>query len=341
VNSSSREWGSVALSTNKLTLYFASERPGGEGNRDLYQATRASVDDDWGNVTNLGTGVNTSSFEANPYVSEDGTTLYFTSDRAGGEGGFDIWVATRASTIEEFGDVQNPGPAINTPAPDGGATMPAGELSIYFGTQDLADGFGGYDLYTATRPSVTEPFEPAVNLGPGINTDVNEFPGFVTLDESLFLYSDALPDVRPGGEGSTDMWFASLQGDGTFGNVGNLGAVVNTPDLEAWPVLSPDWPSAGSTLYFVSNRPGTTGPLDFWQATWVPANTCGDINGSGGIVDLVDFASFAVCFGQLPSSSTACANSDMNQDGAINLQDFATFSLTFNGNSTNVPPNCP
>ncbi len=68
---------------------------------------------------------------------------------------------------------------------------------------------------------------------------------------------------------------------------------------------------------------------------------CGDIDGSGGNVNLVDFASFAVCFGQLPSSSTACACSDMNQDGAINLLDFATFSLIFNGSSTNMPPNCP
>ena len=70
-------------------------------------------------------------------------------------------------------------------------------------------------------------------------------------------------------------------------------------------------------------------------------NTCGDINGSGGNVDLVDFASFAVCFNALPSSSAACACSDLNQDGAINLVDFATLSLIFNGVSTNTVPNCP
>ena len=68
---------------------------------------------------------------------------------------------------------------------------------------------------------------------------------------------------------------------------------------------------------------------------------CGDIDASGGIVNLVDFASFAVCFGQSPSVSTACACSDLNDDGAINLADFATFTLIFNGTSTNSPPNCP
>jgi hypothetical protein len=71
------------------------------------------------------------------------------------------------------------------------------------------------------------------------------------------------------------------------------------------------------------------------------SGTCGDINGSGGSVDLVDFASFAVCFGLSPNSSVACACSDMNHDGAINLQDFATFSLIFNAVSTNTVPNCP
>ncbi len=95
--------------------------------------------------------------------------------------------------------------------------------------------------------------------------------------------------------------------------------------------------------------PMTGGALTLTGGFWVVAasspagcpNTCGDINGSGGNVDLVDFASFAVCFGQLPSSSTACACSDMNQDGVINLLDFATFLLTFGVSSTNVLPNCP
>ena len=58
-------------------------------------------------------------------------------------------------------------------------------------------------------------------------------------------------------------------------------------------------------------------------------------------MNLVDFASFAACFGGLPSSSTACLCSDLNEDGSINLVDFATLSLIFNGVSTNTLPNCP
>ena len=67
---------------------------------------------------------------------------------------------------------------------------------------------------------------------------------------------------------------------------------------------------------------------------------CGDIDGSGGNVNLVDFASFAVCLGGLPSSSTACACSDLNGDGTINLLDFATFSVMHGSQSTTTIPNC-
>jgi hypothetical protein len=68
--------------------------------------------------------------------------------------------------------------------------------------------------------------------------------------------------------------------------------------------------------------------------------TCGDLDGSGGAVNLVDFATFALCFGSLPSSSPACFCSDLNGDGANDLQDFATFGLLFGTASTDVPPNC-
>ena len=77
------------------------------------------------------------------------------------------------------------------------------------------------------------------------------------------------------------------------------------------------------------------------NCTPVCRSTCGDIDSSGGAVNLVDFASFAVCFNGSPSSSEACACSDLNGDGSINLVDFATLSLIFNGVSTNAPPNCP
>ena len=269
VNSSSLEW-SIGIAPDNKTLYFGSDRPGGEGDRDLYQATL--VDGEWGNVMNLGTGINTPSYEANPTVTVDGMKLYFTSDRDGGEGSFDIYMATRNDPSEQFGNVQNLGPAINSQEDDGGQTLPADERTIVFNSLNRADGFGGYDLYSATRPPGSQSFEPAVNLGPDINTEAGEFVPFITLDGKSLLFSDNVEaPFRPDGEGLSDIWIAARSDtEEPFRNVANIGAPVNTSAIEIHPVLSPNWPNAGSTLYFLSNRPGTEGPADIWQATWVP-----------------------------------------------------------------------
>jgi hypothetical protein len=75
-----------------------------------------------------------------------------------------------------------------------------------------------------------------------------------------------------------------------------------------------------------------------------PACTCGDLNGSGGKVDLSDFSDFSVCFGlrgptaQCPQETFYCA--DLNQDGWINNSDFSTFQVVFGTVNTNLPPNC-
>ncbi len=90
----------------------------------------------------------------------------------------------------------------------------------------------------------------------------------------------------------------------------------------------------------------TPGAFDDWFVDNVGlsggcAFPCGDIDGSGGPVDLQDFATFSLCFGGLPSSSQGCACSDLNGDALINLEDFATFSLAFGGISANPAPDCP
>jgi hypothetical protein len=73
---------------------------------------------------------------------------------------------------------------------------------------------------------------------------------------------------------------------------------------------------------------------------------CGDINQSGGLVDLNDFASFALCFGLSGPNPPGCDAqafecSDMDANGNVDLNDFATFALTFGLVSSNAVPNCP
>lgn len=88
INTSANEIGPT-LNGSLTTLFFASDRAGGSGSYDLYAAHPAGSS--WGNVSNIGWPVNTTLYEDTPGVNDAGTQLYFSSDRAGGYGSYDIW----------------------------------------------------------------------------------------------------------------------------------------------------------------------------------------------------------------------------------------------------------
>jgi serine/threonine protein kinase len=85
-------WENVPILQGKdLLLFFFSNRPTGYGRQDVYVTRRASLSDPWELPVNLGPFVNSAATEFYAYVSSDGSTLFFNSDRAGGYGGHDIW----------------------------------------------------------------------------------------------------------------------------------------------------------------------------------------------------------------------------------------------------------
>jgi Tol biopolymer transport system component/tetratricopeptide (TPR) repeat protein len=75
VNSSATE-GSPIISPDGLELYFASNRPGGHGDADIWMTKRSSIDDAWAPPVNLGAPINTSGWEWPDSISRDGLTLY-------------------------------------------------------------------------------------------------------------------------------------------------------------------------------------------------------------------------------------------------------------------------
>jgi len=87
--------GQPNLRRDGLEIFFFSNRTGGLGGNDLYAATRATTADPWSTPVNLGAAVNTDANETRPSLSWDGTTLYFGSTRAGGDGDSDHYVSTR------------------------------------------------------------------------------------------------------------------------------------------------------------------------------------------------------------------------------------------------------
>jgi hypothetical protein len=79
-----------------LEIFLFSNRPGSVANsNDIWSATRSRTTDPWSAPVNLGPAVNTDASETRPSLSVDGRTLYFGSNRPGGDGDADHYVTTR------------------------------------------------------------------------------------------------------------------------------------------------------------------------------------------------------------------------------------------------------
>jgi hypothetical protein len=79
-------------------------------------------------------------------------------------------------------------------------------------------------------------------------------------------------------------------------------------------------------------------------ATVAVCSTCGDVDATGGPVDLNDFATLALCYG-IAAPAGDCSQqgfvcSDLDGDGVVGLNDFATFAVWYGLQSTQAVPNC-
>lgn len=159
----------TCISADGLELYFHSGRAGRYGQGDLHMTRRATRTSPWEVATNLGPKVDSSQNEFFPVVSRDGLDLYFNSSRPGRYGNYDLYVSTRATLNDPWGDPVNVGPDVNSPAMDAWASLSPDGLLLFFnsdrpvGVRPVGDG------YVARRASRSAPSQSAVNLGPIVN----------------------------------------------------------------------------------------------------------------------------------------------------------------------------
>ena len=268
---------SGSFSSDGLEMYFDSNRSGGSWNSyDIYVSRRATTDDAWGTPVKFGPPVNSSSNDFCPVISTDGLSLYFTSlNRAGGYGVLDIWVTTRETVDDDWDELSNLGPTINTSQDEHAGSISCDGLVLYFYQKPPPS--GPAHIYMSTRPTTNDAWGESVNLRPTVNSASGQGLGCISPNGLLlFFYSK-----RPGGFGDFDLYVtrrATIDDD--WGIPVNLGPTINTSASEASATILPD----GSTLYFTSNRPGGVGGTDIYQAPIFPIV---DFNGDG-IVDAAD-----------------------------------------------------
>jgi len=141
---SDRWEGHATVSCDGSFIYFASSREGGFGGWDLWYTERKE-DGSWGDPVNMGPNVNSRMDEQAPFISNDGKTLYFTSNGHPGMGGIDIFV----SWLDGNGQWSIPinlGPPVNTSHEEIGFFLSSDGKTGYLAS-DRPGGEGGFDLY--------------------------------------------------------------------------------------------------------------------------------------------------------------------------------------------------
>jgi hypothetical protein len=223
-----------ALTLDLLTLYFNAQREGGQGKEDIWFAERATRDDAFSAPTPA-SALNSEARETGIALAPDGLSLWFSSDRDGGDGGLDIYLATRASLRADWSIARVP--ELNSEGDDLVSSVADGERTLFLARRANDD--DDYDLYVARRADRARAFNAPEPID-ALNSDDEESDAvFLEASNSLVFTRDEQLVYAAG--------YPSLDGEvvplSTLNSDGD--------DRDAW--FSAD----GSYVMFSSDRSGT------------------------------------------------------------------------------------
>ncbi len=251
------------ISRSGLSLYFRSDRPGGEGGFDIWVSQRDSLEDPWEAPVNLGPTINGPYNEYCTTFSFDGHWMIFVSDRPEGFGSQDLWISHRKDKRDDFGweTPQNLGPIINSSAQDNGPCLfddeATGQTLLYF-SSGRQGGLGGLDIYVSAAVSdekdIFGPPSPVLEL----NTSRTDYQPVLRRDGLEIIFARGNPGW------GIDLWVSTRETTlDSWSPAVNLGPVVNSVAYDFHPTLSWD----GITLIFASERAGGEGEADLYMST--------------------------------------------------------------------------
>jgi len=142
-----------------------------KGDGNLY--TTSLKDNQWTLPEKLNKTINSKGWEQNEFISADGNTLYFTSDRKGGYGGEDIYKCKKLPN-GEWGKAANLGPTINTAYDEEAPFILPDGRTLYFSSNGYKK-INSFDIFTSTL-SDNGTWTKPVNIGYPANTNDYQFP---------------------------------------------------------------------------------------------------------------------------------------------------------------------
>jgi hypothetical protein len=219
-------------------------------------STAEKIDEIAGNHADL----NTPSLDGCPIQSPDGLSLYMASNRPGGKGLLDIWVATRASTSDPWGAPVNLPEPINSAADDFCPTPIHGD-GLLFVSRRVVEGVtcGLGDIYfTRLNPAQgwSEP-EHLACAPEGPNSALDE-QGPSYMQGRLYFSRSSAAVLG-------DLYVSEMSGDMRFGPASLIAELSDAGANDIQPNVRND----GREIVFSSNRTGGQGGQDIWSATRV------------------------------------------------------------------------
>lgn len=177
------------LSPDGKTLYFSSRRPIKMETRsnqlNIWKVNRDG--ETWSVPVVLSDGVNHPGHDSNPVLARNGN-LYFGSDRAGGQGSWDIYCSEYMNG--RFGPPKNLGQGINSKYIEIVSFIDPAEKFIIFTAYSRPKGSGNGDIYVGFK-NETGKWEKVIKLGDPINTKFEEAFGIFSPDKKFFFFSSS------------------------------------------------------------------------------------------------------------------------------------------------------
>ncbi len=143
LNSEGDDFGSAFTGDGQVMVYVKCETPEGIGNCDLYITHLAGTE--WSKPINMGNVINSDDWDSQPTISADGNRIIYTSARAGGYGGSDLYMIEK-NQLNEWGIPQNLGGIVNSPFNENSPYLAPDGKTLYFASNGHP-GYGGMDVF--------------------------------------------------------------------------------------------------------------------------------------------------------------------------------------------------
>lgn len=203
INTPENEGASTTSADGQYLFFTMCQNPKNLGSCDLWLTYVKG--DRWQIPIHMPDNVNSKYKETQPSLSADGKTLYFASNRPGGQGDMDIWKTTFEKNM--WTNPVNLGPNINTPFDDECPFIHQDGVSLYFAS-DGWPGMGGRDLFMA-KQNDTGGWKVPMNLGYPVNTVGNE-EGLIINRSGTMGYFSSDKKTNPNHQGRVDIYSFTL-----------------------------------------------------------------------------------------------------------------------------------